>query len=56
MAMSIRVGPTQRTVKSILKVNDIDICHIIMVESFVSETASNPVLLFSYGILSSFRH
>jgi hypothetical protein len=56
MAMSIRVGPTQRTVKSILKVNAIDICHITIVESFVSETASNPVLLFSHGILSSFRH
>jgi hypothetical protein len=45
-AMSIRVGPTQRTVKSILKVNAIDIYHITMVEFFVSET----------GILSSFRH
>jgi hypothetical protein len=55
-AMSIRVGPTQRTVKSILKVNAIDICLITMVESFVSETALNPVLLFSHGILSSFRH
>jgi hypothetical protein len=55
-AMSIRVGPTQRTVKSILKVNAIDICHITMVEFFVSETASNPALLFSHGILSSFRH
>jgi hypothetical protein len=47
-AMSIRVGPTQRRVKSILKVNVIDICHITMVESFVSETALNPILLFSW--------
>jgi hypothetical protein len=54
--MSIRVGPTQRTMKSIVKVNAIDICHITKVESSVSETASNPVLMFSHGILSSFRH
>jgi hypothetical protein len=55
-AMSIRVGPTQRTVKSIFKVNTSDVSHITMVQSFVSETASNPVLLFSHGILSLFRH
>jgi hypothetical protein len=55
-AMSIRVGTTQRTVKSIFKVNTTDNSHITIIQFFVSETASIPELLFSHGILSLFRH
>jgi DNA replication licensing factor MCM4 len=47
-AMSIRVGPTQWTVKSIFKVNDTDISLVIIVQFFICETASNLVLFFSW--------